>query len=170
MQDQEGLKVSHYGKTNQFPFIAVALAIAVGLGFGVPATGQDAGPVSPNLTPKLRDLLRQEMLSIEQASKDILSALIAGDDARVAGLAQQIYDSFILQQSMTPDDKQDLMAAVPKDFVTRDQAFHRLSADLAQAGRDGDREAQHAGFGRMIEACTACHVHYATDRFPMLAE
>lgn len=69
MQNQEGLKVSSYGMTSRFPFIAVALAIAVGLGFGVPATGQDAGPVSPNLTPKLRDLLRQEMLSIEQASK-----------------------------------------------------------------------------------------------------
>ncbi|MBK0328838.1 cytochrome c [Rhodobacteraceae bacterium F11138] len=162
--------MSSYGKTGRFPFIAPALVIAVGLGFGVPATGQDTGPVSPDLTPKLRDLLRQEMLSIEQASKDILSALIAGDDAHVAGLAQQIHDSFILQQSMTPEDKQDLMAAVPKEFVEQDQAFHELSADLAQAGRDGDRDAQHAEFGRMIEACTACHASYATDRFPMLAE
>lgn len=170
MQDQEGLEVSYYGKTSRFRFIASALAITVALVFGVPATGQDAEPVSSNLTPKLRDLLRQEMLSIEQGSKDILSALIAGDDARVAGLAQQIHDSFILHQSMTPEDKQDLMAAVSGDFVARDQAFHRLSADLAQAGRDGDREAQHAGFGRMIEACSACHVRYATDRFPMLAE
>lgn len=162
--------MSSHEKSRRFPFIASALAMAVGMGFGLPAAGQDAGPVSPDLTPKLRDLLRQEMLSIEQASKDILSALIAGDDARVAGLAQQIYDSFILQQSMTPEDEQDLMAAVPENFVARDRAFHAISADLAQAGRDGDRGAQHAGFGRMIEACTACHDRYATDRFQMLAE
>lgn len=110
------------------------------------------------------------MLSIKQASKDILSALIAGDDARVAEIAQQIHDSFILQQSMTPQDKEDLMAAVPKDFVARDRAFHELSADLALAGRDADRDAQHARFGRMIEACSACHARYATDRFPKLAD
>lgn len=157
-------------KNRKIPVIASMMAIVFGLASGLPASGQDARPVSPDLTPKLRDLLRQEMRSIEQASKDILSALIAGNDARVAKQAQQIHDSFILQQSMTPKDKQDLMAAVPEDFVARDRAFHRLSADLAQAGRDGDRDAQHAEFGRMIEACTACHARYATDRFPMLAE
>ncbi|MBZ0123332.1 MAG: cytochrome c [Roseovarius sp.] len=150
--------------------VPATLAVAFGLAFGFAATAQEAGPVSPDLTPKLRDLLRKEMLSIEQASKDILSALIAGDDARVANLAQQIHDSFILQQAMTPQDKQDLMAAVPEDFVAQDRAFHSLSADLAQAGRDRDREAQHVEFGRMIEACTACHARYATDRFPMLTE
>lgn len=160
------------GNTRTMKFRATVASFAMGLLLigALPATGQEANPVSPDLTPKLRELLRQEMLSIEQASKDILSALIAGDDAGVAELAQQIHDSFILQQSMTPEDKQDLMAAVPEDFVTRDRAFHQLSADLAQAGRDGDRDAQHAEFGRMIEACTACHALYATDRFPMLAE
>ncbi|PWE31235.1 hypothetical protein DDZ14_13690 [Maritimibacter sp. 55A14] len=159
-----------YGKSRKFPLVVSTLAMALGLVAGLPTTGQEAGPVSRDLTPKLRNLLRQEMLSIEQASKDIFSALIAGDDARVAGLAQQIHDSFILQQSMTSEDKQNLMAAVPEDFVARDRAFHALSADLAQAGRDGDRDAQHAEFGRMVEACTACHARYATDRFPLLAE
>lgn len=157
-------------KTRKLPLIVSTLAILVGLAHGLPAAGQEARPVSPDLTPKLRDLLRQEMLAIEQASKDVLSALIAGDDARVAELAQKIHDSFILQQSMTPEDKQDLMAAVPKEFVARDRAFHALSADLAQAGRDGDREAQQTAFSRMIEACTGCHARYATDRFPQLAE
>lgn len=158
------------GKTKPTRSGIAAMAIALGLAAASPLAGQETAPVSPNLTPKLRDLLRKEMLSIEQASKDILSALIAGDDARVASLAQQIHDSFILQQSMTPEDKQDLIAAVPEDFVARDRAFHELSADLAQAGRDSSREAQHAEFDRMIEACTACHAVYATDRFPMLAE
>lgn len=159
-----------YKKAWTFPRIVSMAAIVIGLAAGLPATGQEARPVSPDLTPKLFDLLRQEMLSVEQASKDVLSALIAGDDARVAELAQQIHDSFILQQSMTPEDKQDLMAAVPEKFVARDRAFHRLTADLAQAGRDGDRDAQQAQFGRMIESCTSCHALYATDRFPMLAK
>lgn len=162
--------VRRNAKAGSSGLASASLAVAFGLVLGLPAAGQEAGPISPDLTPKLRDLLRKEMLSIEQASRDILSALIAGNDARVARLAQQIHDSFILQQSMTPEDRQDLMAAVPEDFVTRDRAFHKLSADLAQAGRDRDRDAQHAQFGRMIEACTACHGLYATDRFPELAE
>ncbi|MGM0583824.1 MAG: cytochrome c [Pseudomonadota bacterium] len=152
------------------PLAISVLAIGLGLAGGAPAFGQQANPVSPDLTPKLRELLRKEMLSIEDASKQILSALIAGDDARVAELAQKIHDSFILQQSMTPQDKRDLMAAVPEGFVRRDRAFHETSADLAKAARDGDRVRQHEEFGRMIEACTACHATYATDRFPGLAK
>lgn len=145
------------------PVLIAAFALAAGS-----ATAQEIKPISPNLTPKLQDMLRQEMLSIEDASKDILSALIAGEDGRVAELAQRIHDSFIMKQSMTPEDKQDLMAAAPKDFISRDQAFHALSAELAQAARDGDRSAQQQKFGRMIEACAACHAVYATDRFPGL--
>ncbi len=147
------------------PVLAVTLAFAAGS-----AAGQEVMPVSPNLTPTLQDLLRKEMLSIEDDSKQILSALIAGDDARVAELAQQIHDSFILQQSMTPKDKQDLMAAVPEGFVRRDRAFHEISASLAETARAGDQTRQHAEFNRMIEACSACHALYATDRFPKLAE
>lgn len=157
-------------KTKPTRALLPALILGLALTGGFPAIGQEAQPVSPDLTPKLRDLLRKEMLSIEGASKDILSALIAGQDARVAELAQNIHDSFILQQSMTPEDKQDLMAAVPEDFVIRDRAFHELSASLAQAGRNGDRKQQHLQFGQMIEACTACHARYATDRFPDLVE
>ena len=123
------------------PIRGTVLALAMGLVFatGSAAIAQQAKPVSPDLTPKLRELLRKEMLSVEKASHQILSALISGEDARVAELAQQIHDSFILQQSMTPKDRKDLMAAVPDDFVTRDRAFHELSATLAKAGRSGDR-------------------------------
>jgi cytochrome c553 len=134
------------------------------------AAAQEVKPVSPDLTPKLQELLRKEMLSIEGASQQILSYLIAGDDARVAELAQQIHDSFILKQSMTPEDKQDLIAAVPEGFVSRDRAFHGMSKALAEAARDGDRARQNEEFGKMLGACTACHSAYATDRFPKLAK
>ena len=134
------------------------------------ALAQGAEPVSPKLTPKLQELLRKEMLSINDASQQILAALVAGDDARVATLAQQIHDSFILRQSMTPEDKAALMAAAPEGFVQRDRTFHEISAALAQAARAGDRPLQQEQFGRMIEACSACHARYATDRFPKFVE
>ncbi len=144
-----------------------SLAVGLALSIAMPAIAQ---PVSPELTPKLRELLRKEMLSVEDASQQIMSHLIAGDDEKVAELAQKIHDSFILQQSMTPEDKQDLMSAVPKDFVTQDRAFHALSAELAKAAREGNRPAQHQKFGEMIQACSDCHTQYATDRFPLLAQ
>lgn len=81
-------------------------------------------------------------------------------------LAQQIHESFILQQEMTAGDRQDLMAAVPEDFVRMDRRFHELSAELARAAEAGDAQLQHERFGQLLEACSACHARYATDRFP----
>lgn len=132
--------------------------------------GPAAEPVSPKLTTRLQELLRQEMLSINKASQEILAALVAGDDEHVATLAQQIHDSFILRQSMTPEDKAHLMAVVPDDFVKMDREFHEISAKLAQAARASNRPLQEQHFGRMINACTACHARYATDRFAGFAE
>ncbi len=149
---------------------AAWLALALGVGVGVSAVAQGGEPVSPKLTPTLRDLLREEMIAIEDASKQILSALIAGEDARVAELAQRIHDSFILQQEMTDEDRAALMEAVPTGFVEQDRAFHGISAALADAARAKDRARQHEEYGRMLEACSACHADYATDRFPTFGE
>lgn len=149
-------------------FLPAFLSAFLVTGDGGDAAAQE--PVYPKLTPKLQDLLRREMISLEDASQQILSALVAGDDQRVAALAQQIHDSFILQQEMTPEDRKDLMAAVPEDFVQMDRRFHELSAELARAAEDGNVELQHERFRRMLEACTACHSRYATDRFPKYAD
>lgn len=158
------------GRHSRHRLILPGLALAACIALGGLALAQSAEPVSPKLTPKLQDLLRKEMLSINDASQQILAAMVTGDDARVAELAQQIHDSFILRQSMTPEDKADLMAAVPEGFVQQDRAFHKISAALAQAARGGDQARQQEHFSRMIEACSACHAQYATDRFPKFAK
>jgi len=123
-------------------------------------------PVGPKLPPKIRGLLLQEMQSINEASRNIFTALVAGDDARVASLAQQIHDSFIMRQSMTPDDRRQLRASVPETFVKMDQGLHEAAHALAQAAAAGDRGLQRERFGRMLAACGACHERFATDRFP----
>lgn len=158
------------GRHSRNCLILPSLVLAVCVAFGGMALAQNADPVSPKLPPKLQDLLRKEMLAINEASQQILAAMVAGENVRVAELAQQIHDSFILRQSMTPMDKADLMAAVPEDFVQQDRAFHEISAALAEAARAGNRPLQQEQFGRMIEACSACHAQYATDRFPNFAE
>lgn len=134
------------------------------------AVAAAAEPVGHKLTPKLRDLLREEMASVLLASQDILGALAIGDHATVAERAQQIHDSFILEQALTEQDQQDLMAALPSAFLELDLAFHETSAALAEAARAEDVGQQVAMFARMIEACVVCHGRFAADPFPGLAQ
>jgi hypothetical protein len=144
------------------------LGLATAVLLATAAVGH-AEPVSPRLTPKLGETLREEMRQVLGASQDILAALVAGDHATVAERAQKIHDSFILEQSLTEQDLKDLEEAVPPAFLELDQAFHRTAADLAAAAqaRDAAREAEL--FGRMVQDCTACHGRFASDRFPGLA-
>jgi mono/diheme cytochrome c family protein len=127
-----------------------------------------AEPVTPELTPKLDRLLRQEMQAIDRAMGTIFSAIVTGDHTTVADKAERIHASFILKQNLTPADKRDLKAAVPKAFLKLDQAFHRDAAELAEAARAGDARRELAVFQKMGRACVTCHSRYVTDRFPGL--
>jgi len=151
-------------------FSLKSTVLAGALILAAPASTLAADPVGPKLTPKLLDLLRQEMAQVLAASQDILAAMVAGDHAAVAERAQQIHDSFILQQSLTEQDREDLMAAVPPEFVELDRAFHQMSGELAGAGRAEDAKREVATFNQMTDACVACHSRFAADRFPGLAQ
>lgn len=142
-----------------------SLALLVTIG-SAPVSVQADEAVGPGLPPKIRGLLLQEMQSINEAGRDIFSALIAGDDARVASLAQQIHDSFIMRQSLTPEDRRQLRAAVPDAFIEMDRGLHEAAHALAQAAAAGDRPLQRERFGRILAACGACHARFAVDRFP----
>ncbi|KMQ76196.1 cytochrome c [Marinobacter subterrani] len=125
-----------------------------------------AEPVTPKLTEKLDRLLREEMRSIQTAMGQIHSAIVMGQHAKVAKQAQDIHDSFILQQSLTEQDRKDLMSAVPEGFIQLDKEFHQLAASLAEAGRNDDTAKQHQLFGKMTGNCIQCHSTYVSDRFP----
>lgn len=147
-----------------------AMAVAVGLvalvHLNVPAAAQETEPVFPKLTPRLQELIQQEMVSILDAGHQILDALVMGDSAAVADQARAIERSFIMEQSMTEQDRQDLMAALPPAFVNLDRRFHQTAAKLAEAAENNDRIQAHAVFNEMIETCMSCHARFATDRFP----
>ena len=150
-----------------FRRLAFALAAAAMLGATAASSRADE-PVGPRFTPKLRDTLRGEMGHVLGASQDILAALVAGDHATVAERAQNIHDSFILEQSLTEQDLRDLEQAVPPAFLELDRAFHVTAANLAVAARAGDAAREAELFGRMVQDCTICHGRFAADRFPGL--
>ncbi|KXS53925.1 MAG: hypothetical protein AWU57_1696 [Marinobacter sp. T13-3] len=139
---------------------------AVLLGLCVSMSSLAAEPVTPKLTDKLRGLLQEEMRSVQGAMTSIHSAMVMGKHQDVATHAQQIHDSFILQQSLTEQDRKDLMAAVPKGFVKLDKQFHKLAASLAKAGREQNTAEQRSLFNEMTGNCIQCHGQYVSNRFP----
>lgn len=146
------------------------IAAGTVLGLGLSAASLAAEPVRPDLTPKLQGLLKKEMIQIELAMHEIYSAIIQGRHAVVAEKGQAIHDSFILAQSLTDEDRQDLKAAVPPEFLQMDGYLHELSASLAEAGQSRDTARQVALYAQMTESCVACHSAYVTDRFEGLQD
>lgn len=136
------------------------------LAFAVSTSSLAAEPVTPKLTDKLSQLLQQEMRAVQGGMTSIHSAMVMGQHETVAENAQQIHDSFILQQELTEEDRKDLMSAVPKGFIKLDKEFHKLAASLAEAGRNEDTKEQHRLFSKMTGNCIQCHSKYVSDRFP----
>lgn len=144
---------------------AAALAIMAGAALEVVAA-EGPQPIGPQLTPRLKQMLSDEMLSVRQATKQILDGLIVGDHSLVATQAQQIHDSFILARALTEQDKKDLMKAAPPEFLVLDGAFHLTAKKLADAALRKDYELQRFYYSRLVDSCQTCHSQYATDKFP----
>jgi hypothetical protein len=150
-----------------FGMFALLVAMGFGSTFGTDATA--AEPIGPKLTNRLQQLLSEEMQMIRQASRHIMDGLISGDHALVASMAKQIENGFILDKELTDQDKADLMAAAPQEFLEMDGRFHELAGKLSHAGQAEDRELQLFYFNQMMDGCMACHGRFATNKFPAFA-
>lgn len=144
---------------------AAAMTIMAGIALEAMAA-EGPQPIGPKLTPRLKQMLSDEMLSVRQAAKQILDGLIVGDHSLVATQSQQIHDSFILARALTEQDKKDLMKAAPPEFLALDGAFHLTAQKLANAALQKDYELQRFYYSRLVESCQTCHSQYATDKFP----
>ena len=147
-----------YKRIASTAILATALALS-----GIPASAGD--PVGPKLTDRLKELLATEMAQVGEATSTLAHAIATGDHATVADLGAKVRDSFILKQSLTPEDKKDLVGAVPKAFLMLDKRFHGLAGKMAEAAGAKDTELQLFYYGRMLEACAQCHSQFAANRF-----
>lgn len=135
---------------------------------GLQSAAHGAEPVGPKLTPRLKGLLANEMQQVAQATADLALAISNGDHHTATELGVAIHDSFILKQSLTDQDKKDLMSAVPPAFVALDRQFHVAAGKLAHAAEAGDSQLQGFYFSEMMRGCVTCHAEFASDRFPGL--
>jgi len=148
-------------------FAAYFVAAAIMSAFEInPVDAKDPDPIGPKLTPRLKQMLAEEMLSVKQASKQILDGLVVGDHSLVATQAQQIHDSFILERSLTEQDKKDLMKAAAPEFLMLDSQFHMTAKKLSEAALHKDYELQRIYYSRLVDSCQTCHSQFATDTFP----
>ncbi len=129
-----------------------------------PQVGVDA------LSNGVRSLLSQEMLALEKGMHSIFSSTISGDYDAIVTKATQIQNSFILKQNLTKEQRAELKAKVPKEFIVLDRGFHEKAGELAAAAEFGDAKAVSEIYSQMTQTCVKCHSTYAQSRFSNFEE
>lgn len=145
--------------TNKRIFVLGTLCLSI---MAHAASAQDVTGVLP---PEVRSLLQKEMVQIDAAMKVIHGSIVRGEHEVVEKQGKAIHDSFILQQSITPEGRKALKNAVPDEFLQLDQGFHALAAQLSDSGSRKDTAAQLKIFGQLTQACVSCHSRYVSERF-----
>ena len=121
-----------------------------------------------HLSADLRNLLGEEMLAIENGMKNLVPAISSGEWEKVASIAQNISNSFIMKQKLTTAQKDELHRVLPSQFIEMDQGFHNSAGMLAHAAGMKNADVVNFYFFKLNSACVACHTKYATERFPGL--
>lgn len=122
-----------------------------------------------SLSTEVRALLKKEMVAVDLAMKEIISANAEGDSAKIAVIAKQIQNSFILKQSLTKHQKHELHSKLTKDFISQDQEFHYMAGMLAHAADMKKPELINFYYSKLFEACSSCHKAHAIHRFPQFS-
>lgn len=123
--------------------------------------------VTQKLSPETRSVLIQEMQAIAAAMGRIHTAMVTGDHATVAREAGNIEASFVLKQKLTQEQRHEIHARLPEQFIAADKAFHELAGKLAESARQESTRGERSAFAAMSESCVACHARFAAKRFPL---
>ena len=121
------------------------------------------------LRPELRKLLGKEMLALQTGMKSIIPAYVSGQWLEIEHIAQKMQMSYILMQSLTPKQRQELHESLPEAFIEQDRQFHYLSGMLSEAAKNKNLELVGFYFSKLSESCVGCHRQFAKHRFPAFA-
>jgi len=121
-----------------------------------------------SLSPELRSLLGKEMQSLQKGMQAILPAYVSGNTHEIVRIAQNIKNSYVMKQSITKEQKHELMEKLPKSFLKLDQKFHQYAGMLAHVAEENHTELIGFYYSKLSETCLSCHSEYATHKFPAL--
>lgn len=119
-----------------------------------------------HLSPELLSLLRSEMREISTGMQAISLSLATADWQVVHETGKKIQNSYLLKQSLTEAQLEELKNVLPEQFKQLDGEFHQRAGKLAEAAKRKNPEAIAFQYSRMLENCTDCHSMYAQERFP----
>jgi hypothetical protein len=110
------------------------------------------------------------MQELRSGMQQLVGHLAEGRAGEAEKVARQIHESFILKQSLSPDELKQLVRLLPESFVERDRQFHQLAEQLAEKAGQNDYSGAAQVYGEMFQSCMECHRRYAVERFPGLAD
>ncbi len=120
------------------------------------------------LSPEIRALITEEMTSVQNGMQSLIPAYISGDLETVNQIALKIQNSYIIKQKLTKQQKQELMAKLPKSFKHKDKKFHQQAGTLAHVAERKHMELVGFYIAKLTESCVGCHSEHATHKFPKL--
>jgi len=118
------------------------------------------------LSSELREVLKKEMLALEKGMMSVIPAYVSGDWSEIESIAHKMKESYILKQSLTGKQVNELHMLLPDSFIQLDHQFHYLSGMLEQAAKNGKAELVGFYFSKLSETCVSCHSQYAKHKFP----
>jgi len=145
------------------------LIFLVTMVFGCMTVNAQETPSAQNdlhVSPELTELLRAEMRALLTGIQSIASGITTADWKTVADKSAQIRASYILDQKLTPAQREELDTSLPEYFKRLDSDFHIEAEKLEAAATNHDSQLVTFHYYRLIETCTTCHAIYAASRFP----
>lgn len=121
-----------------------------------------------HLSHDLRELLTQEMISIQNTMMQMMPLISSGNWHQLAQLAGKIAESHIMKQKLTKAQIEELHDKLPQGFKELDNSFHDLAGMLAHVAQVPHTELVTFYYYKLTETCISCHSKYATHRFPAL--
>jgi hypothetical protein len=134
------------------------------------SAGEDDSRNVEKLSPDVRSLLQKEMVALDSAMKELISANAAGDYEKISIIAKKMKEGFILKQNLTKHQQHELHTLLPGDFIKQDQQFHYFAGMLEHAANKHKSELVVFYYSKMFEACSSCHNSYAKHRFSSFSE
>lgn len=122
----------------------------------------------PTLSEHLRAVLNEEMVALEKGMKEIFSSMIKGDYKNIEEIAATIQHSFILEQKLSSQEKEELHTKLPQNFIVLDRTFHNDAQMLQHVANAKNPELTSFYFNKMTNACVTCHQSFAQEKFPKL--
>ncbi|MDA8078462.1 MAG: hypothetical protein M0Z79_05930 [Nitrospiraceae bacterium] len=123
--------------------------------------GQDAHrhEHSKKQSPSGKNPLVEEMLILDNAFREVVSAVSLGDGARVSSALESMHGTM----EKTHEGVHSGAIKIPRnsdrldDFVRMDKEFHGNLEALALAARLNDQQAMLGLTKKLLEGCVACH-------------